>query len=149
MKTLKTLVYILFAAMLISSCSKEAQLENRLERGNGIWNVDEIAWAKANVSNNVNAGAGIEYNAGSFTFNDDGTGSYDYKYDGIHKQGTFKWSNSAASISADVALSPTKIEANVYTVVESHRKTQIWSSAEASIGISGIYNYTATLKLSR
>ena len=96
--TMKTIQYTLLLLFLITmgSCSKEKRTERKLHRV-GTWYITELTWTI--VSQSVTDSTlfqgvktGSEVDAGTFTFNKNGHGLYDFTYDGITKSGNIIWS---------------------------------------------------------
>ena len=107
--------YILLFLIVVSmgSCSKEKLTEKKLHRV-GTWNITELEWTI--VSQSVTDTSlfqgiknGSEVDAGTFTFNKDGGGSYNLTYDGITKSGNILWDTDNTK-SVSIVESTTLVE---------------------------------------
>lgn len=145
---IKTIAIATLMMVVGAGCSKEKQIERRLEKG-GTWNIDNITWSKVENGGPVqNVGTGTETNAGTFTFNKDGTGSYSYKLDGQQKSGTFTWSNGTSVISATVQSGSISQQVIVYTILSQSRTKFEIQGSEVINSTSGQYVMNATFNLS-
>ncbi|MBW8050796.1 MAG: hypothetical protein FVQ77_10770 [Cytophagales bacterium] len=82
------------------SCSKEKQLERSLHKKDGIWDIDKISWTivQQDTSGQSIETGGVETNAGTFTFDKGGSGSYDYTVAGTKRANTFSWQVDGSDI---------------------------------------------------
>lgn len=81
------------------SCSKEKQLERSLHKKEGIWDIDKISWQIVQQDTSGQTfKTGVETNAGTFTFDKGGSGSYDYTVDGTKRASTFSWQVDGSDI---------------------------------------------------
>jgi hypothetical protein len=92
-------VLILTCSMLLSSCSKDKKLERALHKKEGVWNISSVTWQKVIVtSSGQNVALGTTANAGTFTFDKDGSGSYNFTVDGSTYSRNFTWTVSNENI---------------------------------------------------
>lgn len=90
--TIRLFTILIAAAFLLPSCSKDKMMEIRIQKKDGEWNIDKVNWTVVYQSDSgqvVNSGTTVD--AGKFTFDKDGTGSYSYKVDTYDRSGSFKW----------------------------------------------------------
>src|SRR5688572_18060881 len=91
-KTLHLLFTSAFIAVLLVGCSKDKQLEKMLYKKDGTWNISSVSWEKVQQNNSgQTVKTGISTNAGTFTFDKDGSGSYNYTIDNTSYSKTFSW----------------------------------------------------------
>jgi hypothetical protein len=84
---------LLACSMLLSNCSKDKKLERTLHKKEGVWNISSVTWQKVIVtSSGQTVSLGTTANAGTFTFDKDGTGSYSFTVDGSGYSRNFTWS---------------------------------------------------------
>lgn len=143
---------IAIATLMIAigtGCSKEQRIERRLEKA-GTWNIDNITWSKVeNNGTGQSVGMGTETNAGTFTFNKGGSGSYNYTLDGQKKSGAFTWSNDASVILITVSSGTISQQVIAYTILErSRNKFEIQGNEVTNSVPSGQYVMSAVFKLS-
>jgi hypothetical protein len=62
--------------LIFGSCSKEKQIERRLVKNEGIWNISEKSYRS--FENNIETGYSTNSNVGNMEFKKDGTGSITY-----------------------------------------------------------------------
>jgi hypothetical protein len=103
MKTLSQITLFLGSILILSSsCSKDKSIERSIQKNDGVWNIDNVDWQVVQQSTSgQNITTGSTANAGTFTFENDGTGKYSYTVgDTITRSGSFKWSvdNEKANI---------------------------------------------------
>lgn len=145
---IKTIAIAIAMIVIGAGCSKEKQIERRLEKA-GTWNIDNITWSKVeNGGTGQSVGTGTETNAGTFTFNKNGTGSYSYTLDGQQKSGTFTWSNDASVISATVQSGTVSQQVIVYAILSQSRKKFEIQGSEVINSAPAQYVMNATFNLS-
>lgn len=89
---LKETLNFCFLILLLSSCSKDKMLERRLHKNEGEWKITSFSWSLVSQSGNGQLiKNGVTNNAGTFTFDKDGSGKYSYAVDTFQRSGTFKW----------------------------------------------------------
>jgi hypothetical protein len=91
---------LLFAcSVLLSNCSKEKQLERALHKKEGVWNISSVSWEKSILtSSGHNVSFGTTANPGTFTFEKDGSGSYNFTVDGSTYSRNFAWAVNGENI---------------------------------------------------
>jgi hypothetical protein len=104
MKTSSQIKLLFCSILLLSiSCSKDKTMERHLEKKDGDWNIDLVTWTIVEQSSTApyqRVLNGSTVNAGTFTFDNGGTGKYSYKVnDTISRSGTFSWSVSSQKAS--------------------------------------------------
>lgn len=93
-------VIVLACSVLLSNCSKDKKLERALYKKEGVWNISSVTWQKVIVSTSGQTIAlGTTANAGTFTFEKDGSGSYNFTVDGSTYSRTFTWTVNDENIS--------------------------------------------------
>ncbi len=95
MKTLsKITLFLCSIIFLFVSCSKDKTIERHVQKSDGIWNIDLVDWTVVTQSGSGQSiTTGTTNNAGTFTFENDGSGEYSYTVgDTIVRTGTFNWS---------------------------------------------------------
>jgi hypothetical protein len=105
MKSLRPLLFVftsLWIVAVFTGCSKEKQLERLLYKGEGTWQVSNANWQKVEQNNSGQTfKTGSTSNAGSFAFDKDGSGSYEFTIDGETYSNDFTWTvdNETVSLS--------------------------------------------------
>ncbi|MFL5730788.1 MAG: hypothetical protein ACJ75J_14970 [Cytophagaceae bacterium] len=90
----KPALMLLTAITLLTACSKDKSIERQIQKKDGVWNIDNFAWnvVEQTSSPSQNIFSGSTSNAGTFTFDNNGTGKYSYTVaDTIQRTGTFSW----------------------------------------------------------
>src|SRR5688572_2031060 len=101
MKHFFTLVTLAALLISIQSCSKEKRLERMIYTNDGNWSITTMTYTLVATDENntvVTLAATLE-NAGTFDFEKDGSGSYNFTIDGVNHAQSFGWSNSDESVS--------------------------------------------------
>jgi hypothetical protein len=105
---------LLFCAVLFISlsCSKDKAMERHIQKKDGVWNIDLVSWTIVEQSSSgQTVWSGSDANAGTFTFENDGSGKYFYTVDDtITRAGTFSWTvddEKASLISATQSINYT------------------------------------------
>lgn len=99
-KFLFTAIIILMSSFLLTSCSKDKRVERALYKKDGVWNITSVTWTK--VIQDISGQSvtqGITANAGTFSFNKDGSGSYNFTINSDTYSQTFTWTVSNEDIS--------------------------------------------------
>jgi hypothetical protein len=76
------------------SCSKDKTMERHIQKKDGVWNIDNVSWTIVEQTSAPSQmiWSGSDANAGTFTFENDGSGKYFYTVDDtITRAGSFKW----------------------------------------------------------
>jgi hypothetical protein len=99
MKKFLSLAVLAVFMVCAPSCSKEKRLERMLYKSDGSWNITTMNYTyistdENNVSVTVSATA---ENAGTFRFEEDGDGSYNFTVGGVTHAQSFGWSTSEES----------------------------------------------------
>lgn len=104
---------ILPILLVLSSCSKDKRIEKKMD---GEWKIESYSYdVVAQTVPSQTIFSGSTANAGTFTFNNDNTGSYSYTIaDTITRSGSFKWTVDDSKLSITylnqvVSLSPTYV----------------------------------------
>lgn len=83
---------LLSCSIFLSNCSKEKKLERALYKKEGVWNITSVTWEKVIVnSSGQHVSLGMTANAGTFTFEKDGKGSYNFTVDAATYSRNFTW----------------------------------------------------------
>lgn len=93
---MKHIYLIIIGTILLAACSKEKQLEKTITKKDGKWNITSVDWVLEDIfikndSLSEQFNIGTATNAGSFTFEDDGSGSYDFTVFNTVFSGIFSW----------------------------------------------------------
>lgn len=100
MKKSASCLLILIAALVFSGCSKEKRIERTLHKGDGSWSISSVTWQKVEQSTSgQTVDMGTSSDVGTFTFENDGSGSYNFTIDGDSYSRSFDWVVSDESIS--------------------------------------------------
>jgi hypothetical protein len=88
------LLLLLCSTIIFTNCSKDKRIERNLDKNGGKWNIDQVGWevVEQSSSGGQTFNSGNTTDAGNFTFDKDGSGSYSYEIDGKKMEGTFDWS---------------------------------------------------------
>jgi hypothetical protein len=138
--------FIIAAAVLgLISCSKEKQLESRLD--NQEWNIDKY---KFEIANNgvVDPGQSVNAeNAGSFKMDKGGTGTAQWNAGGNSRAFTItSWSTGVDSVKMELKDQSTQgTEKWNFSVTKNEKKTQEWYSVMKQ----GNFEFRTTFTLSR
>lgn len=138
MKKITSIIAIALVAMLsFTSCSKEKQLEKRLVKKEGKWNLAN--YSEKYYEDGDLVGDYSFANAGTFTFEKDGKGSYVFNVAGSTDSGNFTWSNTENTIT---------IDAMVYNIVENEKKSISFTVTESETigGVTYADEFTYLLK---
>lgn len=78
---------------IVGSCSKTARTEKNLYKNNGKWNITSVVYSLVVIDENETEIPfnGTISNAGTFTFEEGGAGSYNFILDGKTFSQTFAW----------------------------------------------------------
>lgn len=140
----------LLSILVVSSCSKDKSLEDNLQKVK-TWKVEKINYQKAQAGLiATNARIGVEYSAGTMTFNDDGTGSYDYTLDGYHRVDTYDWNLSKKNITFNYAAADLNgAHAATYNVIFQSKNAVTFQGDEALVDSSGAFALNAIFYLKK
>lgn len=144
MKKLNFLLFglLVVSSLLISSCKKEVKIEKNLWKKDGEWNIEsyyskqESTYTPDNFESTFN-------NAGTYTFNENGSGSYVLTFGGDSESGSFTYSNTEDKITFIIDN-----ETKVFDIVEwkkNEMKITYTLNYSNSVG-SGTFIETLTLK---
>ena len=123
MKKFQTIIALLTLILFVgSSCSKENRIARRLE---GMWSIDVYQKTVYGDNSPVFSESSSVNNAGTFEFNDDGTGMYNI----LKNLGTntytgdaeFLWTNTSETVSIK-----TTSGTNTYELLESKSDKMVW-----------------------
>jgi hypothetical protein len=97
---------LLFCAVIFISisCSKDKTMERQIQKKDGVWNIDLVSWTiveQTSYAPYQRISNGSTSNAGTFTFDNDGSGKYSYTVnDSVSRAGSFTWTvdNEKASL---------------------------------------------------
>lgn len=93
-------IIFLMSILVISSCSKDKKIERALHKKEGEWNITTVNWQKVSQSSSgQSVTLGTTSNAGTFTFEKDGSGKYSFVVDGSSYSQSFDWSVNEEVIS--------------------------------------------------
>lgn len=121
---------LLIGVFLLTSCSKEKQLERRLE---GTWDIKHLTLTPASQD-----GISVDQeNVGTITFDDDGTGknnyTYSYEFDGeeiaVNDSESFRWENTENTVSITGNANSGE-KTIVWDVDNNSRKEQVWTRTD-------------------
>ncbi|MBX7093350.1 MAG: hypothetical protein K1X56_01415 [Flavobacteriales bacterium] len=129
---------LMMTAMMITSCSKEKQLERRMFKKGGDWNVASLR--SIEYEDGVLLYDDNYTNCGTFHFGKDGKGNYTINVAGMTDSGNFTWSNDETKIT---------IDADVYTVVKNEKDAVTIKYTETYYDSGFQYNYEETIALER
>ena len=156
--TPKHLLSILLISILtlgLASCSKDKKIENQLKKKDGVWNIDEVQWVTTEqiffpFSQTVLLGT--SYNVGTFTFDEDGGGSYDYTVNGKQRTGIFGYSvenEEVAIIKVEQGLFPFYQSTTVYVGESTGKKTFYLDGSETYQDTARQFVFAGEFYLSR
>ena len=124
---MRQLALITMAVIVLAACNKEKQLEKTVTKKDGVWDISTVDWELVKVvgfvSQTVNVGTST--NAGTFTFNESGSGSYDFTVNDTTFIGDFSWTNDEDSIylnKVSVTFNPITFESEQHVVAYSAAK---------------------------
>lgn len=101
MKRLQILSAVMLSLLFLFSCSKEKQLEKTLYKKDGNWTVKSADWEQISQSttSGISIITGTSADAGTFSFDENGNGSYNFTLGAITYSESFSWSVSEESFS--------------------------------------------------
>jgi hypothetical protein len=162
MKLNLRLTSILCAIFFLSiSCSKDKSIERQIQKNDGIWNIDNVTWSIVEQSTSGQSlRSGSDANAGTFTFESDGSGKYSYTIDGtVTRSGSFTWTvddGEASIISATQSINYSTFAVTqktvAYTGTQPSKTKLTLEGSETDQSTSGTINQfviTATFTMSR
>lgn len=152
MKHLTTFIAVLFLLAAVC-CSKEKRMEKKLTKKGGVWQIDQMTWKTVvQDTSGQTIKSGTETNAGTFTFDDNGTLAYDYTFDGSHKTGVFQYTVSGENFTV-VAINQSVLSISQTVVAYSGSKTDQrkieMTGTETTQNTGGQTIFTATFYMSR
>lgn len=159
---MKLFVYTLiftFSVLIFSGCSKDKALENRIQKKDGEWNIDQADYTLVRQDGSSQLMiVSTAYNVGTFTF-DNNNGKYSYTIEGHQRKGTFTWSVDnqtikITSVSQKYSGSTIIQTAVSYSGSESSKNKMSLegSDVDQQVSTSGNFNQfvlTATFRLSK
>ncbi len=100
-KILFPLIFIFVTALLLMNCKKDKDDDSGFNHTGEEWLIDSVNWWV--IDQDLSGGgqateSGTAYNAGSFYFDTDGTGSYDYTVGNYHREGGFNYTEESGYI---------------------------------------------------
>ncbi|HYG49404.1 MAG TPA: hypothetical protein VD905_00810 [Flavobacteriales bacterium] len=108
MKVLKQVSILIVTCSVLVQCSKEKKVERSLYKKEGTWSITSVSWQKVlQDTSGQSVSQGTTANAGTFMFDKDGSGSYNFTVDGTIYNETFAWSVNNTTVSI------TKVSQNV------------------------------------
>lgn len=91
---------LLTSSFLLTDCSKDKRVERAVYKKDGNWNINSVTWTKViQDMSGQSVTQGITTNAGTFSFDKDGSGSYNFTIDGDTYSQTFTWTVDNEEIS--------------------------------------------------
>jgi len=142
------LIAIIFVGTtLVSSCKKEDKIEKNLWKKGGEWNIESFV-SKLISTYQPDLFDETVYNIGTYTFNENGSGSYLITYDGFSETETFTYSNTEDKLTFIIDN-----EAKVFDIIESEKNEikisytgNFYEGIENSVGTR---TYTETVMLKK
>ena len=101
MKKFFFLALVFVGALTMNSCTKEKRTERMLYKNDGNWEITTMTYTYVTTDENnveITVSATLS-NPGTFSFDKDGNGSYNFTLGGTNFSQSFKWSVSDESIS--------------------------------------------------
>src|SRR3989344_6649308 len=118
-------ISILFISVLITSCSKDKKIEKTLHKKEGEWNITSVTWEKVvQDTSGQSINFGTTSNAGTFTFDKDGDGNYQYTINGTSRFLAFRWNVHDEKISVTKLSNVFDLSGNFTQTVISMSGTQ-------------------------
>ncbi|MEI8193953.1 MAG: hypothetical protein WCG64_08810 [Flavobacteriia bacterium] len=148
MKKIFISISIISILLIFGSCSKEKQIERRLVKNEGIWNIDEISYRS--FENNFETGTSTYSNVGSMEFKKDGTGSITYINPGQPNEVySFGWISTSDQLilNYDAPLMSGQIE--ILKILFQSRKEMRLEQTEESIFIGTTYKDVIVYKITK
>lgn len=141
MKNLKFVPLLMAVLFVVASCSKEKQIERRLTKKDGKWNIS--SWSYTSYENDVQDGATTSLsNVGTMEFKSDGTGVITFTIPGEPVEtNTFTWTNSSDDITVT-----SDGEVSIMKVLEQSKKEMKLEQTEtysmAGVNYKDVYVWT-------
>lgn len=108
MKALVHLTTVLVFTLFAAGCSKDKRIERTLHKKDGEWTITNVTWQKVvQDTSGQHISTGSTANAGKFSFDKDGSGSYSFTVDGTDYSQSFTWDVN------DEKISVTKVSQSV------------------------------------
>ena len=138
---------IVFIGLIaLSSCSKEARIEKNLWKNGGEWNIELYSAKQTSTYTSDNFDESYA-NFGTFTFNENGTGVYNFIVDSEIITGAFTHSNTENQLNMNLDG-----ETKVYDIIEWKKNNikisyteNFYQGVNGNVG-TGTYVETITLK---
>jgi len=120
-------------SIALSSCSKEKQLENRLE---GSWNLTHYSRSDGTTTTTY------DNVTGTYSFSDNGTGNYSIAATygspplqlSLSDNGNFNWSNTEDQVTLTYTSGDFEGDGpKIYTVQTNERNKQVWARQESGV----------------
>ncbi|HET6991769.1 MAG TPA: hypothetical protein VFJ43_10615, partial [Bacteroidia bacterium] len=93
-------LFILVSSFFLTDCSKDKKIERTLYKKEGTWAVTSVNWEQVQQdTSGQSIYTGTTASAGTFTFDKDGSGSYNFTVNGTNYSQTFSWSVDNEKIS--------------------------------------------------
>jgi len=108
-------LFLLFISMFHSSCSDDSIIRGQLT--NGVWNIDQFELREFSGDNLLSEQ--VIFNAGDYTFFDDGSGEYFDGATGFFQN--FVWNTDGFELVIVMNNQPT-----VYEVLQNGQELQVW-----------------------
>jgi hypothetical protein len=98
--TLLLTITLLLSSFLFTDCSKDKKIERNLYKKEGVWNISSVTWTHVvQGTSGQSVTTGTTADAGTFTFDKGGSGSYNFIVNGTTYSQSFSWSVSNENIS--------------------------------------------------
>lgn len=139
-------LFIIGLLLFTLSCSKEKRTERTLYTKGGDWNIKSLNWQQVSVSSSTgeSIAIGTTNDAGSFTFDKNGTGTYNFNVNGTNYAQSFTWNVSdeniaLTKINQTVDFMGGEIEQLVVSMsgTRSDKKNMVLAGTETRIFTSG------------
>lgn len=141
--TIKNIALVVVSIVLLSACSKDKKIEKVVYKNDGEWKIKSVSWNQIiQTQNGQSITNGTSTDIGTFTFNENGSGSYYFTIDTNIYQQSFNWSVSDESISVTKVSQTFDFSGNIKQIAVAFSGTQN-SKTELTIeGSETIQGYT-------
>jgi len=155
-KRIFSFILIITMALSLTNCNKDKKIERQLTKKDGVWNIDNVHWITVDqqfspIQQTISEGT--TNNAGTFTFDDDGSGSYNYSVGGVNRAGTFTYAVDDEEIAiVNVAQGWFPVfyqEATAYAGEQTSKKKLYLEGTETYQDTAQQYVFTGEFNLSR
>lgn len=124
MKKLKRVALFLLVIAATTSCSKEKRTERILHKKGGNWEVSSATWEKVvETDNGLTIDLGSGSNLGTFYFEENGNGSYNFTLTGTNFGQNFSWAAGDDSFSVYKIAQSFDLSGNITQIVISFNGT--------------------------